>query len=84
LLNSYGIVIDDTDSLELTINIQEELEARYFSKDELRPYLFRNRDYLLRRGITDEIMKKFIIGYDKDREAVAFFWLDAKTGKVAA
>lgn len=84
LLDSYGLVVDDTDSLELNINIQMESEAKYFSKDELRPYLFRNREYLLKRGISDEIMKLFVVGYDKEKEAVAFFWMDAKTGKVAA
>lgn len=83
LLEAYGIFIDDVDSLELIINIQnDEVQPKTFTREELRPYLFRHRGYMLKRGISDEIMKKFVVGYDKEKEAVAFFWMDANTGKV--
>ena len=83
-LELYGLMVSDADSLELSINIQETGPAKTFSREELKPYLYRYRPYLLKRGITDEIMKKFVVGYDKETQAVAFFWMDADTGKVVA
>jgi DNA primase len=83
LLESYGINLDTADSLELSLNLElEKPKPKIFTVDELRPYLYRHKSYLLRRGISEEIMKKFVVGYDKEQQAVAFFWQDAKTGKV--
>ena len=83
-LELYGLMVNDTDTLELNINIQESKKPKTFTRDELKPYLYRYRPYLLNRGITDEIMKKFVVGYDKEQQAVAFFWMDVNTGKVVA
>lgn len=83
-LELYGLMVNDTDSLELIINIQEAEEPKVFSREELKPYLYRYRPYLLKRGISDEVMKKFVVGYDKEQQATAFFWRDANTGKVVA
>ncbi|MCS0827449.1 toprim domain-containing protein [Cytobacillus firmus] len=86
LLTSYGITLDDAEYKDLIINIQEkEEEERTFSRVELKPYLIRTSEsirYIWGRGIADEIMRKFVVGYDKEQEAVAFFWRDWKTGKV--
>jgi DNA primase len=83
LLDAYGIHFDDEEELVLNINIQElEAKPKEFTREELKPYLFRNKQYLLKRGISEEIMKKFVVGYDKEKQAVAFFWRDNKTGKV--
>ncbi|MFD9628605.1 toprim domain-containing protein [Peribacillus muralis] len=84
LLDAYGIILDDSDDRDLIINIQKDIEEepKTFSREELSPYLFRNKTYLAKRGISDEVMKQFIVGYDKEKEAVAFFWMDWRTGKV--
>lgn len=83
LLEKYNVEIKDVDGLELSINIQmEEPEPKVFSRKELEPYLFRKKSYLLNRGVSEEIQKKFVVGYDRKSDAVAFFWLDAITGKV--
>lgn len=83
LLDAYGIVVDDVEELHLSMDLKPaEANTRTYSREELKPFLFRYRPYLLRRGITDEIMKKFVVGYDKEQEAVAFFWQDADTGRV--
>ncbi|MDF2010179.1 toprim domain-containing protein [Priestia megaterium] len=83
LLEKYNITITDVEGLELKINIQfEDKKKKVFTKEELKPYLCRKKSYLLNRGVSEEIQKKFIIGYDRKSDAVAFFWLDAFTGKV--
>lgn len=83
LLVLHGITLNDSDGLELNINFQfSPAEPKTFSKDDLSQYMFRNREYLARRGISDEIMKKFIVCYDREKEAIAFLWQDARTGKV--
>lgn len=84
LLEKYRVVIDDVEGLELKINLQmdKKEEEKYFTREELKPFLFRKKDYLLKRGISEEIQKKFVVGYWKERKAVAFFWLDAFAGKV--
>lgn len=83
LLEAYGIAVDKFEDEELIINIQTKKQPpKTFTKEELKPYLFRNKSYLARRGISEEVMKEFVVGYDKEKEAVAFFWRDWKTGKV--
>jgi DNA primase len=83
LLEKYNVVLDDAEGLELNINIQmEEVKPKVFTKEELKPYFYRLKGYLLNRGISEEVQKEYIIGYDKESKAVAFFWLDAFTGKV--
>jgi DNA primase len=83
LLEKYGKIITDVEGMELNINIQMgEAPPRIFTKDELKPYLIRKKEYLLSRGISEAIQKKFIIGFNKQSNAIAFFWLDAFTGKV--
>lgn len=82
ILDKYNIVVTDISGMELNINIQfGEVPPKTFTREELSPYLFRNISYLLSRGISEEIQKKFIVGYDKKSNAVAFFWLDSITGK---
>lgn len=85
LLEAYGVFLDDVDGLELNINIQnEEVQPKTFTRDDLKEYLIRtieSKSYMNSRGISEEVMKKFIVGYDKKQKAMAFLWLDAKTGK---
>lgn len=84
LLEKYNVVLDNVEGMELNINIQmEESKPKVFTRDELKPYLFRKKSYLLNRGVSEEIQKKFVVGYDKKSNAVAFFWLDSITGKVS-
>lgn len=82
LLEAYGIILDDVEDLILSIDISDDPQPKTFSRDELKPYLFRNRSYLAGRGISDDIQKQFVIGYWKEKKAVAFFWRDAFSGKV--
>lgn len=84
LLEKYNVSITEVEGLELKINIQleEKKEPKIFTREELKPYLYRNKGYLLHRGISEEVQKKFIVGYSKKDSSVAFFWLDAFTGKV--
>lgn len=84
LIEKYGRIIEDVEGLDLKINIQfdEKKAAKIFTRDELRPYLFRNTAYLLGRGISEDVQAKFIVGYNKANSSVAFFWMDAFTGKV--
>ena len=83
LLEKYNIVINEVEGLDLNINIQLEKEKpKTFTRKELKPYLFRKKSYLLNRGVSEEIQKKFIVGYDRNSDAVAFLWLDAFTGHV--
>lgn len=85
LLEKYGAVIEDVEGMELNINIQlGEQPPKIFTKEELKPYLRRTNkmiNYVYSRGITYEVMRKFILGADVESNAVAFFWLDAFTGK---
>lgn len=84
LIEKYGGFITEVEGLELKIDLkmEEKKERKFFTRDELKPYLFREKSYLLSRGISEEIQKKFFIGYDRTSRSIAFFWLDEKTGKV--
>lgn len=83
LLEKYNVVINEVEGLTLNMNLQlGEDKPKVFTRDELKPYLFRRKDYLLNRGVSEEIQKKFVVGYDKAQKAVAFFWLDSMTGEV--
>jgi DNA primase len=82
LLEAYGILLDQDDDRELSIDLSDKPEPRIFTRDELKPYLFRSPAYLAGRGISLEVQKQFVTGYDKEKKAVAFFWRDAFTGKV--
>jgi DNA primase len=83
LLEKHNATITEVEGLELDINLKMGKEKpKTFTREELAPYLFRKKSYLLKRGVSEEIQKKFIVGYDKESDAVAFFWLDAFTGKV--
>ena len=83
LLEKYGAVISDVEGMELNINIQMEEEApKTFTREEVKPFLFWKKEYLLSRGVSEEVQKKFVIGLDEKSNAIAFFWLDSQTGKV--
>lgn len=85
LLEKYNIIIDDVAGLELNINLQkEEKKPKTFTREELKPYLYRKKEYLLNRGISEEVQKKYVVGYWKEQKSIALLWLDAFTGKVVA
>lgn len=85
LLEKYNVVVDEVEGLDLKINIQmDKKENQTFNREDLKPYLFRKKDYLLKRGISEEIQAKFVVGYCKKDKAVAFFWRDSVTGKVVS
>jgi DNA primase len=83
LLEKYNVVLEDVEGMDLNINIQwEDVKPKTFTREELKPYLFRRKEYLLNRGVSEEVQKQFVIGYDKEQGNIAFFWMDALTGKV--
>ncbi len=83
LLEKYNVVITDVEEKELKINIQlGEAPPKVFTREELAPYLYRNKTYLLNRGVSEETQKKFVVGYDRTSKAIALLWLDSITGKV--
>ncbi|CDQ21721.1 toprim domain-containing protein [Halobacillus karajensis] len=84
LIERYAVeTFEVAEGKELNINLQwGDEKPKVFTKDDLKPYLFRKKSYLEGRGIGEEIQKKFVVGFDKSSNAVAFFWRDAFTGKV--
>lgn len=82
LLAAYGIAVDSADDRPLVLNLQEPEAPKTFNRLDLQPYLHRKTGYLESRGISKETQATFVIGYDQEQDAVAFFWRDAFTGKV--
>lgn len=75
LLTKYAVIITDTDSLKLEINLEQEQSYRTFTKEEIKPYMWRV-PYLTNRGITERVQRAFGIGYCKDTKAVMIPWCD--------
>lgn len=82
LLAAYGIAVETYEDRPLMLNLKDPEPPKTFSREDLQPYLFRNTVYLESRGISKETQAAFVVGYDLEQKAVAFFWRDAFTGKV--
>ncbi|PEM08517.1 toprim domain-containing protein [Bacillus wiedmannii] len=80
LLEGYNVGYVESDELELDFSLDMD-EYKTFGREELKPYLFYHKAYLMKRGISEEIAKRFIVGYDPKTNAMAFLWRDFK-GKV--
>ncbi len=80
LLSAYSPLMKEEADLHLnmagfgSINKQEPLKV--FSAEELKQYAFRH-PYLGNRGISEEIQRKFRVGYDPHKKAVAMCWCNA-------
>lgn len=58
-------------TLNLSRSQQAETPKEYVSEDELDSYRY-THPYMYERGLTDEIIEKFDIGYDKQTDSITF------------
>ena len=57
-------------------NLEEQVAVpQYVTEQELDSYRY-THPYMYKRGLTDEIIEEFDIGYDKEKEAITFPILD--------
>ncbi|MCM3639683.1 toprim domain-containing protein [Priestia aryabhattai] len=76
LWEKYRTIYSDVDNLVLNIEwAVEEKPKRIISKDELKPFMYRN-PYLTKRGISEKVQRAFKIGYDRENHAVLIPWMD--------
>jgi DNA primase len=78
LLEKYGFMVKDTDGLKLELDLNMNQVTKTFTRDDLRQFFFRHDSYLRNRKVSETVEKKFCTGYDKEKEAIAFFWQDIK------
>ncbi len=75
LLSSYHIMLAEVDKLKLTIELESsECNKTFDWKNECKHLHFRH-PYLSRRGITQEVQRLFLIGYDREHDSVAMPWI---------
>lgn len=67
ILNSFGKAGAD----EYQIGRVDKLDKAYVSEQELDRYRYFH-PYMYKRGLTDEIIELFDIGYDKDTDCITF------------
>lgn len=67
ILNSFGKAGAD----EYQIGRMDKLDKTYVSEEELDKYRYFH-PYMYKRGLTDEIIELFDIGYDKDTDCITF------------
>lgn len=77
LLALYSPNFADIDKLELpdVRDWIEERNTKIFSREDLRPFLYRH-PYLERRGIPFNVQRAFDIGYDPKTKSVVIPWHD--------
>ena len=78
LFQAYHIMLEDTDKLQLKIDLQQESTvATTYEWFKDFPQLQFRHPYLLKRGITKEVQRLFCIGFDKEHEAIAMPWFNS-------
>lgn len=84
LISLYSPQFGDLDKLELNVDgwIEAEQENKIFTKEELKPYLFKH-PYLERRGIPFNVQRAFEVGYDPQTKSVVLVWHDMKGNVVS-
>lgn len=81
LWEKYRTIYADVDSLELSIQLEDNSKPkRIVAVEEMRPFLFRH-PYLSKRGIAEKAQKAFKVGYDMEKNAVVLPWMD-KNGQI--
>lgn len=71
LLRNYASA--DIEHRELTINFKrgKEDKIEYITEDELQKYRY-THPYMYERGLTDELIEYFDVGYDKETKCLTF------------
>lgn len=78
LLEKYGAILKDTDTLKLDISLELKPEApRIITAEELKKYRYRHK-YLQGRGISEKVQRAFKVGYCKENGAITLPWFDKK------
>lgn len=74
LIRAYNVMLEEVNKLQLTIKLTKENPVVFNWKD--LKHLHYRHPYLARRGISIEVQRLFMIGYDKEHEAIAMPWID--------
>ena len=70
--NFQHLETEQRDNLRLNLSRKSEKKTtKYVSDDELDRYRYTHK-YLYERGMTDEIIETFDLGYDKDSRSITF------------
>lgn len=76
LLEAYHIRMEDVDKLQLKIDLSQET-PKVFKWEDMKHLHYRH-PYLGRRGILRVVQHLFLVGYDKEHEAIALPWISTK------
>ena len=71
LKNNFLGDITKSRNFDLGLEKQVEIKPIYVSEEELQKYRFYH-PYMYKRKMTDEVIEKFDIGYDKDTNCITF------------
>lgn len=80
LIEKYALILADTDTLQLQINLCEERQdkPKFIDRASIQ-HLYKTRtEYLTSRGISQEVQKLFGTGYNPENRTVALLWTDKK------
>lgn len=84
--NFSALEVEDRGELELDLDrskVKSDYQSFYVSEEELDSYRY-THPYMYERGLTDEIIELFDIGYDKNTKSITFpvrYWGSANFGK---
>ena len=76
LIQAYHVMLEEVDRLQLKIDLSQETPIVFNWKD--MRHLHHRHPYLARRGISKEVQHLFLVGYDKEHEAIALPWISTK------
>ena len=76
LIQAYHVMMEEVDRLQLKMNLAQEVPSAFNWKD--MKHLHHRHPYLARRGISKEVQHLFLVGYDKEHEAIALPWISTK------
>ena len=76
LIQAYHVMMEEVDRLQLKMNLAQEVPSTFNWKD--MKHLHHRHPYLARRGISKEVQHLFLVGYDKEHEAIALPWISTK------
>lgn len=77
LIQAYYAMMGEIDKLQLIINLSQEETPKVFNWKDMKHLHYRH-PYLGRRGILRSVQHLFLVGYDKEHEAIALPWISTK------
>lgn len=77
LIQAYHVMMGEIDKLQLIINLSQEETPKVFNWKDMKHLHYRH-PYLGRRGILRSVQHLFLVGYDKEHEAIALPWISTK------